>query len=242
MAKDKESAEKKTARGTRAVKDKWRSKIWYKVRAPPLFHGADLGETPANEPETLVGRVLDVTLNEVSGSGDPTTSHVKLKFRITSIEEGHIAMTKFIGHELTSDYIRRLARRKRSKIDISFPVTTKDGIVFTVKPVAVSEHRLQTRLRAMLRHKLQSLLEEEAAKRTGSEMVRDMLNGEIVKAVTNGLRLLYPLKKIDIRTSIVEGEISDAIPSSTEESTAPPAAQPPTEAPAPEVALPEATV
>jgi small subunit ribosomal protein S3Ae len=209
MPKEKEGSEKKSPRG-RAVKDKWRSKVWYKVRAPPMFQGVELGETPAIEPENLIGRVLEVAMNELSGTGDPSTSHIKLRFRISSVGDDKVALTRFVGHELTSDYIRRLARRKRSKIDISFKITTKDGVVMTVKHVAVSEHHLQTRLRALLRQKLKQLTEEEAAKRTGAEMVRDMLNGEVAKAVTNGLRQLYPLKKIDIRASDVEGEIPEA--------------------------------
>ncbi len=240
MPKEKEAGgEKKGQRGTRAVKDKWRSKVWYKARAPAMFHGVDLGETLTSEPSTMVGRVLEVAMNELSGTGDASTSHVKLRFKVTRIEEGNVAVTRFVGHELTSDYIRRLARRKRSKIDISFPVTTKDGVVITVKPVAVSEHHLQTRLRALLRHKMQSLLEEQAAKRTGTEMVRDMLNGEVVKEVTNGLRLLYPLRKIDIRASIVEGEIPEALPTSTEPVAPVEGGEPP--APAAEAPAPEAT-
>ena len=211
MPKEKDGSEKKAPRG-RAVKDKWRSKVWYKVRAPPMFQGVELGDTPALEPENLIGRVLEVAMNELSGTGDPSTSHIKLKFRISSVGDDKVALTRFVGHELTSDYIRRLARRKRSKIDISFQVTTKDGVVIVIKHVAVSEHHLQTRLRALLRLKLKQLTEEEAAKRTGAEMVRDMLNGEVAKAVTNGLRQLYPLKKIDIRASDVKGEIPDAPP------------------------------
>jgi ribosomal protein S3AE len=35
----------KKATLARTVKDKWRSKHWYKVRAPGLFQLAELGET-----------------------------------------------------------------------------------------------------------------------------------------------------------------------------------------------------
>jgi small subunit ribosomal protein S3Ae len=233
MPKEKEGSEKKTSRTTRAVKDKWRSKGWYKVRAPVLFQGVELGETPADEPEDVIGRILEVAMNEVTGTGDPSISHIKLKFRVSSVGEDKIALTRFVGHELTSDYIRRLARRKRSKIDTSFKVTTKDGVVMTIKHVAVSEHRLQTRLRALLRLRLKALTEEEAAKRTGAEMVRDMLNGELAKAITNGLRQLYPLKKIDIRASVVEGEIPEAPPPVAVEEPVPPPEQPSPAPPAP---------
>ncbi len=55
---DKETPAKKPAMA-RTVKDKWRSKHWFKVRAPGLFQHVELGETVATEPEQVVGRTLE---------------------------------------------------------------------------------------------------------------------------------------------------------------------------------------
>jgi small subunit ribosomal protein S3Ae len=207
---EKETAAKKPALA-RTVKDKWRSKHWFKVRAPGLFQHVELGETVASEPEQVVGRTLEVTLPELSGGADAAKAHIKLRFRIERIGGDGVAEARFVGHDLTSDYVRRLARRKRSKIDTSFVVTTKDGIEIVVKPVAVGEQRLQTRLRAELRHKIVALLVEEAKLRTSGEFVREMLQGELSKILAHGLKTLYPLKKIEIRRSEVRGVISDEI-------------------------------
>lgn len=205
----------KKATLARTVKDKWRSKHWFKVRAPGLFGHAEIGETMASEPEQVVGRTLELTLQEVSGGADIGKAHIKLRFQIERVSAENVAESRFIGHELTSDYVRRLARRKRSKIDTSLPVTTKDGVEIILKPVAVGEQRLQTRLRAELRAKLRSLLTEEAAQKTAPEFVREMLQGELGKLLSHGLKTLYPLKKIEIRSSIVLGTIADEIPSTT---------------------------
>ncbi len=207
---EKETGAKKPALA-RTVKDKWRSKHWFKVRAPGLFQHVELGETVASEPEQIVGRTLEVTLPELSGGADAAKAHIKLRFRIERIGGDGVAEARFVGHDLTSDYVRRLARRKRSKIDTSFVVTTKDGIEIVVKPVAVGEQRLQTRLRAELRHKIVTLLVDEAKLRTSGEFVREMLQGELSKILAHGLKTLYPLKKIEIRRSEVRGVISDEI-------------------------------
>ena len=217
---EKEGSGKKTPLA-RTVKDKWRSKRAYKVRAPGLFQHADLGETVATEPEQLLGRTLEMTLPEIAGTQDAGKAHVKLRFKIERVAGDGVAETRFIGHNLTSDYVRRLARRKRSKVDTSLLVTTKDGIQIILKPVAVGEQRLQTRLRAELRHKMIAILHEEAAKHTAPEFVREMLGGELAKVLAHGVRTLYPLKKIEIRSSEVLGAIADEIP------TSPPAAEPP---------------
>jgi small subunit ribosomal protein S3Ae len=208
---EKEAGAKKTPLA-RTVKDKWRSKHVYKVRAPGLFQHAELGETVATEPEQLIGRTLETTFPELSGIQDAGKAHVKLRFRIERVGGDGVAETRFIGHDLTSDYVRRLARRKRSKVDTSLVVTTKDGVQIVVKPVAVGEQRLQTRLRAELRHKMVEVLNEEAAKHTAVEFVREMLQGELSKALAHGVKTLYPLKKIEIRRSEVLGAIADEIP------------------------------
>ncbi|HEV2166078.1 MAG TPA: 30S ribosomal protein S3ae [Thermoplasmata archaeon] len=205
---EKETAPKKTTLA-RTVKDKWRSKHWYKVRAPGFFAHAEIGETMASEPEQVIGRTLETTLQEISGGADIGKAHVKLRFQIDRITGENVAETRFVGHDLTSDYVRRLARRKRSKIDTSLPVTTKDGVEVVVKPVAVGEQRLQTRLRAELRHRLRTILLEEAAKRTSADFVREMLQGELGKILAHGVKPLYPLKKIEIRRSEVLGTISE---------------------------------
>ena len=208
---DKDSPAKKTTLA-RTVKDKWRSKHWFKVRAPGLFQHVELGETVATEPEQVVGRTLEATLPELSGSADTGKAHIKLRFRIERLGGDGVAEARFIGHELTSDYVRRLARRKRSKIDLALTVATKDGVQVVLKPVAVGEQRLQTRLRAELRHQMVTILTEEAAKRTSAEFVREMLQGELSKVLAHGLKTLYPLKKIEIRRSEVLGTIADDVP------------------------------
>lgn len=194
---------------TRTVKDKWRSKLWFKVRAPALFQHAELGETMATEPEQVIGRTIEITYQELSGGTDVGKAHIKLRFAIDRIEGNGIAEARFIGHELTSDYVRRLARRKRSKIDAALTVRTKDGVEIVVKPVAVGEQRLQSRLRTELRHRIESLLVEEAARKTAWEFVRELLQGDLGKLLAHGLRTLYPLKKIEIRSSEIHGTIAE---------------------------------
>jgi small subunit ribosomal protein S3Ae len=205
---EKETTPKKTTLA-RTVKDKWRSKHWFKVRAPGFFAHAEIGETMASEPEQVIGRTLETTLQEISGGADIGKAHVKLRFQIDRLSGENVAETRFIGHDLTSDYVRRLARRKRSKIDTSLLVTTKDGVQMILKPVAVGEQRLQTRLRAELRHRLRSILIEEAAKQASADFVREMLQGELGKILAHGVKPLYPLKKIEIRRSEVLGIISE---------------------------------
>ena len=60
-----EKTQPKTA--ARKVKDKWKSKNWYTVIAPDMFNRMKLAETLVDEPDKMLGRILEVTVQELTG-------------------------------------------------------------------------------------------------------------------------------------------------------------------------------
>jgi small subunit ribosomal protein S3Ae len=193
------AAKKASSRAAaRKIKDKWRAKNWYRVLAPDMFEGVQIGETLADNPEKLKGRVMDVTLQQLTG--DFSKMHIKLHFKINSIS-GSDAHSSFIGHSLTSDYIRRLTRRKRSKMDGIYDVVSKDGFTVRVKPFAVTEKRIQTSQQYSIRMKMKSLIEKHASEKLVSEFIREMLSGDLSSRIFKECKPIYPIKRVEIRRS-----------------------------------------
>jgi len=182
----------------RKVKDRWRAKNWYRVLAPDMFESIQIGETLSDNPDKLIGRVLDVTLQQMTG--DFSKMHIKLIFKINSVK-GSDAYSNFIGHSLTSDYIRRLTRRKRSKTDGVFDVKTKDNFKLRVKPMAVAEKRIQTSQQHSIRMNMNNTISECASDKLVSEFIRDMLSGELSSMIFKKCKHIYPIKRIEIRCS-----------------------------------------
>jgi SSU ribosomal protein S3AE len=118
------------------IKDKWKAKSWYKILTPESLGLKEIAETPAETPEQVMGRVAETTLYNING--DIKKEYVKLYFKVNKID-GNQAFTHFIGHDVTQDYIRRLVRRRRSRIDAIFPVTTSDGYTIRVKITAIAD-------------------------------------------------------------------------------------------------------
>ncbi|MGC8565966.1 MAG: 30S ribosomal protein S3ae, partial [Thermoplasmata archaeon] len=83
-------------------KDKWRAKIWYKIITPESFGSKEIAESPADDPQKMVGRIAETTLYNITG--DIKKEYVKLYFKVVSVD-GSIAKTVFIGHDVTQDYI-----------------------------------------------------------------------------------------------------------------------------------------
>jgi len=190
---------KKSARGqVRKAKDKWKSKTWYGVYAPVMFNKTEIGATCTNDPKNLIGRTIEATMHELTG--DFSKIHIKLKFKIDNIS-GTEAHTYFMGHSLTSDYIRRLTRRKMSKMDSVIDVTTKDGYLVRVKPLAMAEHRIQTSQKKAIRNHMEEVVKKFAMENIMSEFIKGMAFGKLPVEIFHACKKVYPMKRIEIRKS-----------------------------------------
>lgn len=191
---------KKSRTAARKVKDKWKSKSWYNIIAPDMFDSRILGETPADEPEKLKDRITEVTVQDLTG--DFSKMHIKLRFKVHDVRGGD-AYTYFIGHDMTSDYIRRLTRRKRSRTDGTFDVMTKDNNLIRIKPMAIAERRIMSSKQSALRKRMGEIVQKEAAEKTLSELVRAIIMGEMSKKIAIACRTIQPLNRVEIRKSEV---------------------------------------
>ncbi|MCL2296016.1 MAG: 30S ribosomal protein S3ae [Methanomassiliicoccaceae archaeon] len=214
----------KRAKGTagRKVKDKWKAKEWYNVHAPKMFNEIVIGETPAADPELLIGRTAEVTVQDLTG--DYSKMHIKLKFKITG-SDGHEAKTTFVGHDLTSDYVRRLTRRKKTKTDHVVDVTTFDFFVLRIKTMSIAERRIQSSQEEGMREIIGITLNQMAEKMTLSDMVKAVISGELAKDLVKACRVVIPIKRLEIRKTEVlkagngepESIIEEAAPSASAE-------------------------
>jgi small subunit ribosomal protein S3Ae len=189
---------KKSRAAARKVKDKWKSKTWYNIIAPEMFDSRILGETPADSPEKLINRVTEVTVQDITG--DFSKMHIKLRFKVHDVRGGD-AYTYFIGHDMTSDYIRRLTRRKKSRTDGTFDVMTKDDNLVRIKPMAIAERRIQSSKQSAIRKKMEDIVKSEASGKILSELVRAMIMGEMSKRIAVACRTIQPLQRVEIRKS-----------------------------------------
>ena len=176
------------------IKDKWKMKEWYNVYSPVMFERKVIGESIATDPNVLIGRSIITTLDNLPGE---MKMHVKVKFKIKNVS-GKDADTIFIGHEMTSDYVRRLARRKKTKIDDVFRVTTQDGVDIQMTIVGVADKRLQRSQERNVRNLCHSVAQEIATQTSFRDYAREMVTGGLSKTFANRCKIIYPLRRIEI--------------------------------------------
>ncbi len=236
-------AEKKSRAAARKIKDKWKAKSWYNLLAPEMFNKQLLGETPTDTPDKLIGRITEVTVQDLTG--DFSKMHIKLAFRVSHVQ-GQDALTQFVGHDMTSDYIRRLTRRKRTRTDLTIDVTTKDNWKIRVKPMAITDRRIQSSKQRVIRAIMKKTVVDAAAKQSVGEFVKGIISGDLAKTIALGCKPIHPVSRVEVRKSEVSamGEIpvtpAEPVPAPVAEPPAEaPVATEPAEAPAPETPAPE---
>jgi len=207
----------------RKVKDKWKSKNWYQILAPTLFDAIPVAETLSETPDNLIGRVTEVSLQDITN--DFRKSHIKLAFKVERVEQTS-AYTTLKGTALTSDYLRRMIRRRKSRIDGVFDVETRDGALVRIKPFAIAEKRIQSSQKKLIRNVMNDVIQKEGKAKTLNEFIRDSIDGKIGSEIHKHCKIYYPVKRIEVnKTEVMRLPtiiIEDKKPEEKPEEPAPP--------------------
>ncbi|MBS7257861.1 MULTISPECIES: 30S ribosomal protein S3ae [Methanobrevibacter] len=188
------------AKARRRVRDTWKEKSWYTIKTPVNFEDKEIGETPAKDPELLIGRGVEVTMRELTG--DFSKQYIKLRFEIDNVA-GEVANTKFTGHKTTTDYVRSMIRRGTSRIDASTIATTKDGRKVKLQVLAVTVRRAKSSQQRYMRKVIEDLLVEAAAEKSFDDLIKSVVTGKLASEIYHNAKKIYPLKRVEIIKSKV---------------------------------------
>jgi small subunit ribosomal protein S3Ae len=187
-----------SSKSSKHVRDKWRGKSWYMIVAPPYFGNVELGSVPAEEETRLIGRVAEATLYDITG--DFSHQNLKMFFQVNAIE-GKTARTVFKGHEYSRDYLRSLVRRRTTKVDGLFNLTTKDGFKLRIAVSALTLSRIKTSQEKIIRKIMDRIIKEKSAALTLDQFVQEMVLGKIASDIYNESKQVAPLRHVGIRKS-----------------------------------------
>jgi small subunit ribosomal protein S3Ae len=182
----------------KSLRDKWRSKSWYTVVAPQYFGKVELGTIPAEDPEKIIGRLIESTLYDITN--DFAHQYLKLFFQINHIE-GKTANTYFRGHEYSRDYLRSLVRRRTTKVEGLFTITTKDEIKLRIAVAAFTLYRIRTSQEHTIRNIMKQKVEEKATALTIDQLAQEMVLGKIASDIYNEIKNIVPLRHVGVRKS-----------------------------------------
>ncbi|MCE7742490.1 MAG: 30S ribosomal protein S3ae [Candidatus Heimdallarchaeota archaeon] len=189
------------SKGKTKIVDKWKEKSWYEVNAANYIVEKSLGETPASDPEKLIGRVIEMARLGVANDMFYDIN-LKIRFRITSVE-GNICRTEFDGHEIAKEQIRSQIRRNRSKIEAIQNIMTKDRARLRVSSIVITPMRCGASTQKVVRKAMVDILRANAREQSFVEFSKNMVNGEIASALKIEVTKIFPVILVDVRKSKV---------------------------------------
>ncbi len=181
----------------------WKAKQWYNLVAPEMFGKVNIGETVADVPEKLIGRIIEVTLGELTN--DLSKQNIKLLLKVDSVG-GDSAYTKFTGHQLTQDYLRSLIKRSTSNIETNVSVLTKDGYTVRVKPSCYTIKRARANQVKAIRSIMNSVIASRAREMDMEQFVQEIVTGKLSASIYHDVKPIYPLRRVEVRKTEVEAE------------------------------------
>ena len=178
---------------------KLKGKEWFEITAPKFFGDFVIGETIAFDPSQLKGRVIETSLTDITG--DPNKYYLKFFFKIDSVD-GKKAITKFIGHDCTRDYLARIVRRRKTRIDTNDIINLKDNKI-RVKSIAISNRSVSQTVEIKVRRIVRESVIKEVEKLKTEEFIREIIDGKLQSKIRKNVSKVYPLRFFEFRKTEV---------------------------------------
>jgi small subunit ribosomal protein S3Ae len=177
-------------------KIKTKKKSWYAVHAPKLFGLKQIGESYLTSPDKAVGRLMKINLRNLTDSF--RDQNINLTLKINNFK-GQNLETEIIGYQIVPTFIKRLVRKRTSRLDDLFIVKTKDGKNVLLKTLIIAFNRNNRSTGTVLRNNLKELITKEAASMNYDVFANAIITSKIKMGLKKQLKKVYPVKEILVR-------------------------------------------
>jgi small subunit ribosomal protein S3Ae len=195
---------------TSRVKDKWREKKWVTILAPSAFNNVPIAYVPITDDQSARGRVVEVTLFDIV-KGDPSQHQFKLYFQVDKVD-GETASSIFKRYEYAKEFLRSLVRRGSSLINFIADFKTKDGYLFRIKIIALTQKKLNTSRKHALRLIAKDVMAKTIPEMTIEQFIQATAFGKINSDILAAVKKVIHVRHVGIEKAklirTAEGEIA----------------------------------
>lgn len=178
------------------IKPKTKKKRWFQILASPIFNSKLIGETLAYEPKDIIGRTASVSMMNLTG--DVKRQNINVTFEVFDVKDEK-ALTQIKKFEMTPSSVRRLVRKGKDKIDMSFVCETADKKYVRIKPIFFTIKSTGGTQLALLRKTVENSIAYAVGKMNYEDLIRDILQYKLQRDVKSKLNKIYPIKTFEIR-------------------------------------------
>ena len=164
--------------------------------APESFNNVPVAFVPITDDENAIGRVVEVTLFDIL-KGDPSQHQYKMYFQIESVKDDK-AISIFKRYEYSKEFLRSLIRRGSSKINFVIDAKTKDGNIFRIKIIILTNRQLNTSRKHALRLIAKDIIEKTVPNMTIEQFVQATCYGKINSDIMASAKKLIRIRHVGL--------------------------------------------
>lgn len=187
--------EKQEKPRTERVTKKWRGKDWFTIVAPKSFGEKEIAETPATDPKTLMGRTIEVSVNDLLGQRGK--DYQKLKFKVDRIEN-KVAYTVFNGYHVVREFLSRVVRKRLQKIEIIGDFKTKDEWLLHISALAIMNRNVERNIQTKVRLWVMDNIRQSTDNAGVDEFMKYIVAGTIQHRMKKQCSKIYPVRFFEI--------------------------------------------
>ncbi|MBT4604597.1 hypothetical protein HOC01_03080 [archaeon] len=180
------------------TKIKIKKKVWYNVVAPKSFNHKEIGETYLENPDKGLNRKMTVSLKDLTGSMRDQNVQIQLKL---SEVKGTSLHTIPIGYNVVSTFVKRLVRKRTSRLDDVFTLNTKNGKPVVLKMLIVTYGHVNKSMATTLRMKVRSLMQDQMQKTDFETLVSSLVSLKIQSPIKRTVNKFFPIKEVLVRSA-----------------------------------------
>jgi len=185
------------------VGKKVRKKQWFQIVSPNLFHNQVIGDIYLYDVADAVGRHVNANLMNLTR--DFKRQNINIKFLISSVSDNKL-QTEVSGYKMIPASIRRIVRRGKSKLEMSFVVETADRKKVRIKPIFVTRNLVKSSVSVGLRKKAEEYISRNFKKANYDSTVQEIVSHKFQSNLKKYLNKIYPLRVCEIKSMNLEKE------------------------------------
>lgn len=173
----------------------WKKKSWYTVLAPKVFGEKEVGQIISSDPETIPARKIEANLMNLSGN--IKKQHITLLLDVDKVA-GTTAHTTISKYAMNTAFLKRMARKGKSKVSESILVETKDNVKLRLKLIAVSRNLITSSVQKAIRAELVKQAVYASQTATYEDMLSAIIANTFQKSLKGKLDTIYPSSVVEV--------------------------------------------
>jgi small subunit ribosomal protein S3Ae len=154
-----------------------------------------IASTPATDSKSVAGRVIEVSVPEMTG--DQSKYYMRVSLKTGKPEEKNVP-TKFHSYFCIDEYVMRLARKGLGKVASFVDVETKDGWKLQVSMTSILNRRSNASIKAKVNGLADDILKSRAKETNHSDFVKAVMAGVFQMKVKKAASKVYPVRFTEI--------------------------------------------